>query len=100
MSCREWRWNQNRSRVSGRDLSQRRRDAACRSLARPAQGWRPLILPLTMDEARGAWFRIERGGDEFLAKWISAADLFPCEGARDAESERALVVGRPLANLA
>jgi protein-L-isoaspartate(D-aspartate) O-methyltransferase len=51
-----------------------------------------LILPLTMDkEARGAWFRIERCGDGFIAKWISAADLFPCQGARDAESERALV---------
>jgi protein-L-isoaspartate(D-aspartate) O-methyltransferase len=52
-----------------------------------------LILPLTMDkETRGAFFRIERRrGDGWLAKWISAADLFPCEGARDAESERALV---------
>jgi protein-L-isoaspartate(D-aspartate) O-methyltransferase len=51
-----------------------------------------LILALTMDkDARGAWFRIERRGDAFLAKWISAADLFPCEGARDAESERAFV---------
>jgi protein-L-isoaspartate(D-aspartate) O-methyltransferase len=50
-----------------------------------------LILPLTMDkETRGAFFRIERRGDGFLAKWISATDLFPCEGARDAESERAL----------
>jgi protein-L-isoaspartate(D-aspartate) O-methyltransferase len=49
-----------------------------------------LILALTSDkESRGAWFRIERRGDGFLAKWISAADLFPCEGARDAE--RALV---------
>ena len=42
-------------------------------------------------ESRGAWFRIERRGDGFLARWISAADLFPREGARDAESERALV---------
>jgi protein-L-isoaspartate(D-aspartate) O-methyltransferase len=51
-----------------------------------------LILALTKDkDAGGAWFRIERRGDEFLAKWIFAADLFPCEGARDAESERALV---------
>ena len=39
----------------------------------------------------GAFFRIQRHGDGFLAKWISAAGLFPCEGARDAESERALV---------
>ena len=35
-------------------------------------------------------FRIERCGDEFLAKWISAVAIFPCEGARDTESERAL----------
>ena len=41
----------------------------------------------------GAWFLIERRGEEFLAKWISAAGLFPCEGARDTESERALVAG-------
>ena len=51
-----------------------------------------LILALTRDkDAGGTWFHIERRGDGFLAKWISAADLFPCEGARDAESERALV---------
>jgi protein-L-isoaspartate(D-aspartate) O-methyltransferase len=51
-----------------------------------------MILALTKDkDTVGAWFRIERCGDEFLAKWISAAGLFPCEGARDAESERALV---------
>ena len=31
----------------------------------------------------GAWFLIERRAEEFLAKWISAAGLFPCEGARD-----------------
>jgi protein-L-isoaspartate(D-aspartate) O-methyltransferase len=51
-----------------------------------------LILALTRDkDAGGAWFLVERRGGGFLAKWISAADLFPCEGARDAESERALV---------
>jgi protein-L-isoaspartate(D-aspartate) O-methyltransferase len=51
-----------------------------------------MILALTKDkDAGGAWFRIERRDDEFLAKWIFAADLFPCEGGRDAESERALV---------
>jgi protein-L-isoaspartate(D-aspartate) O-methyltransferase len=61
-----------------------------------------LILPLTSDKGfgenpenipiqrRGAVFRIERRGNEFLAKWISAVAIFPCEGARDAESERAL----------
>jgi protein-L-isoaspartate(D-aspartate) O-methyltransferase len=61
-----------------------------------------LILPLTSDKGfgespenipiqrRGAVFRIERRGNEFLAKWISAVAIFPCEGARNAESERAL----------
>jgi protein-L-isoaspartate(D-aspartate) O-methyltransferase len=51
-----------------------------------------MILALTKDkDTAGAWFRIERRGDGFLAKWFSTAGLFPCEGARDAESERALV---------
>jgi protein-L-isoaspartate(D-aspartate) O-methyltransferase len=61
-----------------------------------------LILPLTSDkgfgenpdntpiERRGAVFRIERRGSEFLAQWISGVAIFPCEGARDAGSERAL----------
>jgi protein-L-isoaspartate(D-aspartate) O-methyltransferase len=51
-----------------------------------------MILALTREkDAGGAWFRIARRGDEFLANWILAADLFRCEGARDAEAERALV---------
>ena len=51
-----------------------------------------MTLALTRDEdTGGAWFLIERRGEEFLAKWISAAGLFPCEGARGTESERALV---------
>jgi protein-L-isoaspartate(D-aspartate) O-methyltransferase len=52
-----------------------------------------LILMLTMDKERqrnGGFFRIERRGADFLAKWLSPGDVFPCEGARDAESERAL----------
>jgi protein-L-isoaspartate(D-aspartate) O-methyltransferase len=52
-----------------------------------------LILMLTMDKERqrnGGFFRIERHGAEFLAKWLSPGDVFPCEGARDTESERAL----------
>ena len=61
-----------------------------------------LILPLTSDKGfgenpenipiqrRGAVLRIKRRGNEFLAKWISAVAIFPCEGARDAESEQAL----------
>ena len=47
-----------------------------------------LILPLTRNkDAGGAWFGIERRGDGFFAKWIFAADLFPCEGARDPGSD-------------
>ncbi|MBV8132309.1 MAG: methyltransferase domain-containing protein [Alphaproteobacteria bacterium] len=76
---------------------------------RPADAWLDglseggrLILPLTSDKGfgenpenisiqrRGAVFRIERCRNEFLAKWISAVAIFPCEGARDAQSERAL----------
>jgi protein-L-isoaspartate(D-aspartate) O-methyltransferase len=54
-----------------------------------------LIVPLTKAAGGGDWrhgavFRIERRGAEFLAKWISAGDMFPCEGARDAESEQVL----------
>jgi protein-L-isoaspartate(D-aspartate) O-methyltransferase len=61
-----------------------------------------LILPLTSDQGfgenpenipiqrRGAVFGIKRRGNEFLAKWLSAVAIFPCGGARDAESERAL----------
>jgi protein-L-isoaspartate(D-aspartate) O-methyltransferase len=63
-----------------------------------------LILPLTSNKGfginlenipiqrRDAVFRIERRGNEFLAKWISAVALFPCEGARDAECERPLAL--------
>ena len=41
-----------------------------------------MTLALTRDkDTGGAWFRIERRGDEFLANWILAADLFPCGGA-------------------
>jgi len=62
-----------------------------------------MILPLTTDKnfdqvgraphemvSQGAVLRIERHGDEFLAKWISSVAIFPCAGARDAESEKAL----------
>jgi protein-L-isoaspartate(D-aspartate) O-methyltransferase len=51
-----------------------------------------MILALTRDkDTVGAWFRIERRVEEFFAKGFSPAGLFPCEGARDADSERALV---------
>ena len=59
-----------------------------------------LILPLTTDQGfapvrsanprRGGVFRIIRTGDEFLAQWISGVAIYPCEGMRDPESERAL----------
>src|SRR5438477_4512456 len=55
-----------------------------------------LILPLTVDAfpnrdvRRGAVFRIERHGPEFLARRISGIAIFPCEGGRDKAGERAL----------
>jgi protein-L-isoaspartate(D-aspartate) O-methyltransferase len=55
-----------------------------------------LILPLTAtgfpqgDIRRGAVFRIERRGGDFLARRVSAVAIFPCEGGRDTASEQAL----------
>jgi protein-L-isoaspartate(D-aspartate) O-methyltransferase len=55
-----------------------------------------LIVPLTVDGFPsgningGRVFRIERQGSDFLAKGISRIAIFPCEGARDPESESAL----------
>ncbi|HKD37060.1 MAG TPA: hypothetical protein VKB78_09675, partial [Pirellulales bacterium] len=60
-----------------------------------------LILPMTSSKGfddpdsgpidrRGAVFRIERRGDEFFTKWISAVAIFPCEGAIDTASEAVL----------
>jgi protein-L-isoaspartate(D-aspartate) O-methyltransferase len=79
---------------------------------RPANRWLDrlkdggrMILPLTTNKAfgelalkqtpqqlvsQGAVLRIERRGDEFHAKWISAVAIFPCAGARDEDAERAL----------
>ena len=70
---------------------------------KPAEAWLErlteggrLILPLTAGEfpagdvRRGAVFRIEHRGNDFLAQRISAVAIFPCEGMRDAESEAAL----------
>jgi len=75
---------------------------------RPAESWLDrladggrLILPLTSGQGfargtpeqiarSGAVFRIERRGDDYFAKWISAVAIFPCAGSRDDESERAL----------
>lgn len=60
-----------------------------------------LILPLTTDlgftssnwsnmHLRGAVFLVTRRDQEFHARWISPVAIFPCEGMRDKESERAL----------
>ncbi|SFB03323.1 protein-L-isoaspartate(D-aspartate) O-methyltransferase [Rhizobium sp. NFR07] len=75
---------------------------------RPADTWLDrlndggrLILPLTTDlgftsanwsnmHLRGAVFLVTRRGGEFHAQWISPVAIFPCEGMRDAESEKAL----------
>jgi protein-L-isoaspartate(D-aspartate) O-methyltransferase len=75
---------------------------------RPAETWLDqlaeggrLILPLTsnqnfgaksLDQAvrAGAVFRIERRGQDYLARWISGVAIFPCAGSRDETSERAL----------
>jgi protein-L-isoaspartate(D-aspartate) O-methyltransferase len=74
----------------------------------PAEGWLDrladggrLILPLTSNEgfgggpperivSAGAVFRIERRGQDYLAKWISPVAIFPCAGSRDDRSERLL----------
>ncbi|MHC2480887.1 protein-L-isoaspartate O-methyltransferase family protein [Rhizobium leguminosarum] len=75
---------------------------------RPADFWLDrlndggrLVLPLTTDlgftssnwsnmHLRGAVFLVTRRGEEFHAQWISPVAIFPCEGMRDAESEKAL----------
>jgi len=75
---------------------------------RPADAWLDrlkdggrLILPLTAKKIlpaggtgsiarHGAVFRIERKGNDYLARWISAVGVYPCEGGRDEISEAAL----------
>jgi protein-L-isoaspartate(D-aspartate) O-methyltransferase len=63
-----------------------------------AEGGR-LILPLTANMGfnelqvtarRGAVFRIERRGTEYLAACVSPVVIFPCAGSRDSVSEAAL----------
>jgi len=60
-----------------------------------------LILPLTARRftnagartwlsGHGAVFRITRNGQTFEAKWLSGVGIFPCEGGRDGEAERAI----------
>jgi len=73
---------------------------------RPAPSWLDrlttggrLILPLTSSKGfsnafdkitSGVVFRIERRGDEYLARWAAGVAIFPCAGSRDEESELAL----------
>jgi protein-L-isoaspartate(D-aspartate) O-methyltransferase len=60
-----------------------------------------LILPLTTNmgftssdwsnmHLRGAVFLVTRVMEDFRAQWISPVAIFPCEGMRDEESEKAL----------
>lgn len=65
--------------------------------SRPVDGWLDrlndggrLILPLTTHKGRGAVFRFARQATGFLARAVCRVEFFPCEGARDPESESAL----------
>jgi protein-L-isoaspartate(D-aspartate) O-methyltransferase len=74
--------------------------------SRPADSWLDnlkdggrLILPLTTKvnfsrpepgRLSGAVFRVTRRGQAFEAQFVSPIAVFPCEGARDAQSEEAL----------
>jgi protein-L-isoaspartate(D-aspartate) O-methyltransferase len=60
-----------------------------------------LVLPLTTEKGfsrsgglpiqrRGAVFVIARQGGDYLARWVSPVAIYPCQGMREAESERAL----------
>lgn len=71
---------------------------------RPADTWLDamkdggrLILPLTVgytwdghSMTKGAIFLIERRGEDYLAQWKSDIAIYPCIGARDEVSEKAL----------
>jgi protein-L-isoaspartate(D-aspartate) O-methyltransferase len=79
-------------------------------VTRPAAAWLDqlseagrLILPLTARktidvpmvrhadiERHGAVFRVERRRTDYIARWISAVGVFPCECGRDALSEASL----------
>jgi protein-L-isoaspartate(D-aspartate) O-methyltransferase len=73
--------------------------------SKPADNWLDalkdggrLILPLAVSfvsnqghrMTRGGIFRIVRSGDDYSAHWMSSTAIFPCAGARDAESMTAL----------
>ena len=77
-------------------------------VTRPADAWLDrladggrLILPLTTNQGfqasdlaniakRGAMFRIERQGPDYLAQWITPGAIIPCESGRDDQSEAVL----------
>jgi len=76
--------------------------------SRPVDAWLDglknggrLILPLTTDTnfaigtkaPTGAVFRITRQGDAFNAEFVGPIAVYPCIGARDEASERALAAG-------
>src|ERR1700757_2592717 len=66
----------------------RRMSAWCAATARESRSNRPM-LSMSMLARRGAVFRIERHGPEFLARRISGVAIFPCESGRDEAGERA-----------
>jgi protein-L-isoaspartate(D-aspartate) O-methyltransferase len=75
---------------------------------RPADAWLDrlkdggrLVLPLTTEKGfsrsgglpiqrRGAVFVITRQGGDYLARWVSPVAIYPCQGMREAASEKAL----------
>ncbi|HET6220929.1 MAG TPA: methyltransferase domain-containing protein [Dongiaceae bacterium] len=77
-------------------------------VTRPPEAWLDalrgrgrMIVPLTTEggfnrrnagriERHGAVFRIERRRQRYLATWLSPVAIYPCKGARDKASERAL----------
>lgn len=68
-------------------------------VTRPGDNWLDrlkeggrLVLPITAsgDIPLGAMFRIEKRGDEFLARAVSGAGFIPCEGLRDDAGAEAL----------
>src|SRR5262249_55547291 len=104
-ACAYWRESGNGTSVAFDEADVIYVNAGCTKpveswLDRLADGGR-LILPLTSDQdfgggspermaSAGAVFRVERRGEDYLAKWISPVAIFPCVGSRDEASERLL----------
>jgi protein-L-isoaspartate(D-aspartate) O-methyltransferase len=49
-----------------------------------------LILPLTTDRGKGGMLKVEYRAGGYAARFLSTVSVFPCVGARDAESNRRL----------